>query len=337
MSTLSIARDVPLAPYTTFGTGGAAQYFLSVTASADLKSLTDRAAEMPTLVLGGGSNLLVADSGFAGLVIKNEITGRSYEVKDDEVLATFGAGELLDAVVAETVAHGYWGLENLSHIPGTIGATPVQNVGAYGVEVSQLIDAVEAVHSTTGVSQWFTAKDCQFGYRDSFFKTPAGKPWIITQVRFRLSLSPRPILTYGDLRQLPDTTSQQAIRDRVIAIRSTKFPDWHTARTAGSFFKNPIISKAHYNQLQERYPDLPAYEVDDTHCKIPLGWVLDKVCQVRGHQVGKVGSYEGQALVVTATEGATTADIMDYADYLRTIVKQATDIAIEPEVTGVGF
>ena len=331
---------VSLAPYTTFKVGGAAEYFAEAHSEAELASLieTARAAEQPVTILGGGSNVLVADAGVAGCVIKNSIERWDEQVDDTHVVLTVGAGNVFDDVVARTVERGWWGMENLSHIPGSVGATPIQNVGAYGVEVADCIHTVRAYHPGTRSYREFTPAECAFAYRDSFFKRESGRAWVVVAVSFALSTEAQPNVTYRDvaLRFANTTTTQADMRQAIIDIRSQKFPDWHTVGTAGSFFKNPIITQAKYERLRGSYPELPGYPTGDGRVKVPLGWILEHVCQLRGTSKGGVGSYAGQALVVVQTGGATARAIHAFADDVAKQVQAATGIAIEWEVTPLG-
>lgn len=333
--------NVPLAPHTTFQTGGAAEYFTTVTSEAALQAAlaTASAATLPVTILGGGSNVLVADTGVAGCVIKNAITGwRVSHQSDAQVHLSVGAGLVWDDVVADTVAAGWWGLENLSAIPGSVGATPIQNVGAYGVEVADRIVAVEAVQRESGAVRHFDVTECAFAYRDSYFKTDAGRGWVVTAVTFALSSEPQPQLQYRDLaeRFAHETPSLAAIRAAVCDIRAAKFPDWHQVGTAGSFFKNPIIPAEQFVALQTRYPELPGFAVDDAQVKVSLGWILDKICDLRGHYEGVVGCYEGQALVVVQRGGATSVEVTQFAHDVAARVRAATGIDIAWEVTPLG-
>jgi UDP-N-acetylmuramate dehydrogenase len=337
----SYTPDVPLAPYTTFHVGGAAEYFARVATVAQLRAALAEAsaARHAVTILGGGSNVLVADGGVAGCVIKNEITGwEVLEHDDSTVMITVGAGMVWDELVARTVESGWWGLENLSAIPGTVGATPIQNVGAYGVEVAARVVMVDALHQTTGAARQFTAAECAFGYRDSHFKTLSGREWVITAVTFRLDTQGTPQLQYRDLAQrfVDQTPTQAEVREAVIAIRAAKFPDWHQVGTAGSFFKNPIIPVAQYERLLTRYADLPKYPTADGQVKVPLGWILDNVCALRGVYDGPVGCYEGQALVLVNTGGADAARITTFAAQVAAAVYEKTGLTIEWEVTPVG-
>ena len=336
--TYTLQQNVPLAEYTTLKVGGPAEYFAVVQDEEMLRAAVEDARRqgMSIRMIGGGSNILVPDNGLSGLTIKNNITGWQETVDGNVVRICVGAGEVFDDVVARTVAKGYWGLENLSHIPGSVGATPVQNVGAYGVEIQDRIDRVRVYNCETDAYEELTAAECQFGYRDSLFKTPEGQKYFITHVTFLLGATPQPVLSYKDLEAVfADEATPQlaAIRDAVIAIRAQKFPDWTVVGTAGSFFKNPVIPKSQYESLSREYPELPGFPVSDTEVKVPLGWILDKICHLRGASDGVVGTYEGQALVVVTTGGATATDITAFAHTVAASVKEKTGISIEWEVT----
>lgn len=334
-----VQEHVALRDYTTWQTGGVARYFITVSDETELVAALTFAVEheLPHFILGGGSNVLVADSGFGGVVIHLTHHAVTSTTEADTVLVTAEAGKTFDELVAEAVQSGWWGLENLSHIPGSVGATPVQNVGAYGVEVGDCIDSVRVYDQLSQAFTTLTQSDCQFGYRDSRFKREPGR-YIITAVTFRLHTIPQPQLSYRDLATYfsNSTPSLRAIREAVIAIRSAKFPDWHTVGTAGSFFKNPIISGAHYETLVDRYPELPGFEQPDGMVKVPLGWILDKVLGLKGQGTETVGCYAGQALVLYNKGGATTADVVAFAEAIAQRVYEATEIIIAWEVTLVG-
>lgn len=339
MTAWSPQSHVPLSQHTTLKVGGVASYFASVHTLEELQAAVAwaRTRKQSVTVLGAGSNVLVSDEGIDGLVLQIALRGRTYaEPVAGTVRATFAAGEQLDSVIAETVERCLWGLENLSHIPGTIGATPIQNVGAYGVEVSDLIDTIDVFDTQTGTIEQWSAQQCAFGYRDSRFKHEPRGRYIVTAVTFRLSVEPRPVLMYGDLRTLASDTelpAQADIRATVCRIRSTKFPDWHTVGTAGSFFKNPIVSTHEAERLRREFPGIPLYEVDDRRVKVALGWVLDQVCGLRGHYRGSVGCYEGQALVLVHQGGVCASDVIAFAEYVTTLVYERTGLEIEWEVT----
>lgn len=333
--------NIPLAPRTTLRVGGDAQVLVDVASEAALDDAVGYAQEhaLPLTVLGGGSNVLVSDGGVEGLVVAIGIKGISAEVNGGEVLLTAAAGEVLDDVVAYTVEHGYWGLENLSHIPGSVGAVPVQNVGAYGVEVKDLIDTVRVYNTLDRKYEVLSNEECSFGYRDSLFKKEVGKHYIVSAVTFRLTTKSRPRLEYKDLRnKFADTVpTQQEIRQAVIDIRSMKFPDWQRVGTAGSFFKNPIVSKEKFEELSAQYPELPGFPSNEDAVKIPLGWILDKILQLKGGGTPHVGQYEGQALVLINKGEATAQEIVAHAEDVIKKVLDATGIEVEYEVTKIGF
>ena len=334
-------EDISLKNKTTLQIGGPAEFFTVVHTEEELVAAVHEAKErrVPVTVLGGGSNVLISDNGVEGLVIKNEITGWQETLQGSEVLLTVGSGEVLDEVIAQTVAKEYWGLENLSHIPGSIGATPIQNVGAYGVEVKDVVESVRVLDTKTMKTETLDNSACQFGYRDSLFKKEEGAKYIVVSVTFSLSTEPRPVVSYKDLKarfgeeMAPDLA---AIRQAIIEIRAEKFPDWHTVGTAGSFFKNPIIPSEQYNTLKESYEDIPGFELLNGQVKVPLGWILDHVCNLRGITKGHVGTYKGQALVLVHDGSATATEITEFAHYIVDQVKNKTGITIEWEVTRLG-
>ncbi|MFM2381413.1 MAG: hypothetical protein RLZZ76_180 [Candidatus Parcubacteria bacterium] len=338
---LVVTENVPLAPYTTLHVGGSADVCTVVTTTEQLHTIRTyvREHQKPIVVLGGGSNVLVADERVRGLVVVMRIGGISHTSQSDVVYLTAGAGEPLDSVVAYAVERGLWGMENLSHIPGTVGATPVQNVGAYGVEVADIIHEVEVFDMETGTFCALTPAACSFGYRDSLFKKKEGKKYIITSVTFALTTTPNPQTMYKDLAARFPEGSQPTlaeIRNEIIAIRSQKFPDWNLVGTAGSFFKNPLITKAQATVLQERYPEIPCYAAEDGRVKISLGYILDKILGLRGYTEGKVGLFEKQALVLVSESGACSTDIKQFAEKIIAQVKEKIGVAVEMEVTEIG-
>lgn len=347
---MDIKENVSLREHTTLRVGGTADYFCVARSLDELKGACAFAREraLPVFVLGGGSNSLVHDQGFRGLVIKVQIKGIELAEDKGHVLAHVAAGEDWDAFVERTVAEGAWGLENLSLIPGTVGAAPIQNIGAYGVEVKSAIECVHTIDIETGAERAFSKWDCKFDYRESVFKTPEHKRYVVHKVSFRLSKEPKPVLTYKDVKEHFDKKgvaipTQKEMRDAVIEIRRGKFPDLAKVGTAGSFWKNPIISREHYLTLLATYPDMPSYpanpprDIRDTlsageYVKVPLAWILDNVCNLKGYQKGVVGLFEKQPLVLVVGFGATSAQIDDFADDIATIVRDKTGIDIEREV-----
>ncbi len=334
-----IQENISLASYTTFKIGGAARFFCRVQNIDEVKQAVVFARErgLPFFVLGGGSNLLISDGGFNGLVIKVEIMGK--EINGQIVSA--GSGEAWDKLVAYTIEHGLNGLENLSAIPGTVGAAPVQNIGAYGVEVGHLISAVHVFDTREMKEMELASRDCHFGYRNSLFKYERGR-YIITRVDFNLENNSHVQVEYKDLEEyfLKMKTNSQDItpakvREAVIDIRRNKLPDWNTWGTAGSFFKNPVISKEKFIELKEKYPTLPSFPEPDGQIKIPLGWILDNVCHAKGMTRGSVGTYKNQALVIVTKAGATASEVVEFTQGLMKQVKDATGITVEAEVEWV--
>ena len=335
--TTAANENVPLAPHTTFRIGGPARYFFTVTTKVELEHALAFARErhLPHFVLGGGSNLLVSDAGFPGVVIKMALRGIAFAARGDDVRVTAAAGESWDGLVAQTVSRGAWGLENLSLIPGTVGAAPVQNIGAYGTEVKDCLESVRILEADTGTERLLSNAECRFSYRDSAFKGAALKHAIILEVTFKLSARPRPNLSYKDLQQhfgAGVTPSQAAIRAAVSAIRTAKFPDLTKVGTAGSFWKNPVLPAGDFAGLARAFPGIPAFPAPNGGTKVPLAWLLDKACGLRGHRLGAVGLFEKQPLILVAYDGATAAEVRPFEAGIRELVKAKTGVTIEPEV-----
>lgn len=335
-------KNIPLASHTTFKIGGPASYFLKVRSINELKDALAFAQKekIPFFILGGGSNILVSDKGFPGLVIEMAMRGATYEKTTDGIRVIAWAGEGWDLLVEKTVEWNAWGIENLSAIPGTVGASPVQNIGAYGTEVMNVIESVTTIDSETGKEKIFSNKECGFTYRDSVFKKPEFKKYIITSVSFALSSKPQPNISYKDLQEYfgkkgNANPSQSEIRDAVIDIRSKKFPNLKEFGTAGSFWKNPIISKDTYEKIKKEYPLIPSFPFGEK-IKIPLAWILDNVCNLKGYSLGKVGLFKNQPLVVFTEIGATKRDVDRLTEEVFDKVKEKIGLEIEREVEWVG-
>lgn len=338
---MNISEHIPLAPYTTFKIGGPARFFCIVKNDADVIEAVAFAKEkeIPFFVLGGGSNLLISDDGYTGLVIKIEIGGIVVEEKGNAGLFKVGAGVDWDQFVGDVVSKGYYGVENLSSIPGVVGAVPVQNIGAYGTDASSVVKNVHAFDTVAGVFVDISNTDCQFEYRGSFFKKQKGR-FIITRVDIELRKNAVVDASYKDLRNYFDekniaNPTLLQVRDAVIDIRSAKLPDWKKWGTAGSFFKNPIVSATQFMILKKAHPDLPGFPEQDGRVKVSLGWILDKVCNAKGLVVGNAGTYEKQALVLVSKPGATAGEVVSLSRELMKIVKEKTGIEIEAEVEWV--
>ena len=338
-TTMTIQENVSLSQYTTFKIGGSAKFFCLINSENELIEAIDfaRQKNVPVFVIGGGSNLLVSDTGFSGLVIKFDKKG--FLMNDGTITAY--AGEDWDNFVEETLRHGYCGLENLSAIPGTVGASPVQNIGAYGVEVSEFIESVFVYDLKNGNFQNLTKNECQFSYRDSIFKQQKGR-FIILKVTFRLKKDDVVNTEYKDLSDyfnklnLERVPTPSEVRKAVIEIRYSKLPDWQKWGTAGSFFKNPIIPIQQYVDLKQKYTDLPGFpECDGSLIKVSLGWILDKICNAKGLSVGNAYVYEKQALVLVAKPGAKASDVIELSRRIQDMVKEKTGIVVEAEVEWV--
>lgn len=332
--------SVPLAPLTTLRVGGVAEQFAVIRDEDELVAAYAYAAQhaLPVCVLGGGSNTLVADSGVGGLVIRVDVQGVVFDAAAEGVQVTAGAGVVFDELVSMCVSRSYWGLENLSAIPGTVGATPVQNVGAYGVEVCELISAVRAYDTETNSFVVFTADQCAFAYRDSRFKRESGR-YVVTSVTYQLTHAPKPRLAYKDLAiwfaDTPAPTLTE-IRQAVVAIRSKKFPNLQVVGTAGSFFKNPVVTAGEGERLRLLYPELPLFPTADGRVKVAAGWLFEHVLKLKGVRDGNVGTFAGQALVIVTYEGATASEVDAFAKRISDDVLSLTGVAIEREVVSFG-
>lgn len=335
---MSIEENVLLAPYTTFGIGGPARFLIPVKNVEELQEALSFATQkqLRVFVLGGGSNVVIDDGGFDGLVVKIEIKGIELEpAVGAEVVVTVGAGESWDALVARTVEQGLWGMENLSGIPGTVGGAVSGNIGAYGQALSQTLAWVDALDVHAGEIKRFTNAECAFGYRESFFSLHAGA-YVIVRAAFALSTTQRPELSYKDLAERFKDERQpslQAIREGVLAIRHGKFPDLGVEGTAGSFFKNPIVSKEVAEELVAAYPGLPTFAMPETDgVKVPLAWLLDKVLALKGFATGGARLFEKQPLVIAAKKNTSSRDVLELADNVARKVKENFFITIETEV-----
>lgn len=340
---MTIEENVSLKEFAAFRIGGPARFFCRAKSAADLSEAVAFAAHksIPFFILGGGSNLLISDAGFSGLVIKMEISGMHFrENSDGSWQAEVGAGENWDAFVAESVRRGLSGVENLSLIPGTVGAAPVQNIGAYGVEAKDSIISVEVFDPKTGKADILANTDCAFGYRDSIFKHEEGKHFIITRVTFRLRKDVPLKTDYKDVaayfaEKTISAPTLRELRDAIVAIRTKKLPDISQLGTAGSFFKNPVISEQKFAELREKYPELPSFPAEAGSVKVPAAWLLDKVCGFKGIREGDAGVFENQALVLVNYGNASAAEIDALAKRMEKAVEEKTGIRLEREVVSL--
>lgn len=326
-----------LLKYNTFGIDQSCKALFEPSSVDELKSLLPVLRSEPLLVIGGGSNLLLTKD-FDGNVLHPSMKGIDVsDYEDDKVLVRCGAAEVWDDVVAYSVSNGYYDMENLSLIPGEVGASAVQNVGAYGMEAKDIIYKVEAVEIATGNECCFYNDELDYSYRYSKFKGEWRGKYIITYVTYLLSKSFTPRLDYGNLRatlterNLIATVSATDVRQAVIDIRNAKLPDPKVEGNAGSFFMNPIVSKEKFESLLTLYPDMPHYYVDEKSEKIPAGWMIEK-CGWKGKTLGKAGVHSRQALVLVNKGGAKGSDIVALCDAIRSDVRKLFGIDIHPEV-----
>ena len=323
-------RDYSLKGHNTFGLEAKCERFLEFATVEEAQQVAEiiRKADRPYIIIGGGSNLLLTKD-YEGIVVRSDILG----IQIDGDRMTCGSGEVFDEMVEASLMAGLYGLENLSLIPGDVGASAVQNIGAYGVEAKDYIETIEAVEIATGRVVNIQAKDCGYGYRQSRFKQEWKDRYLITHVTYHLSTTFKPHLDYGVLKQVKDPTPQE-LRQTIIDIRQAKLPDPKVVGNAGSFFMNPVVSREHYETLAAQYPDMPHYDVSDTLVKIPAGWMIEQ-CGWKGKSLGRAGVHEKQALVLVNRGGATGQEIVRLCETIRHDVKEKFGIELKPEVNVV--
>ena len=333
-----IQEYVDIKNHSTFKIGGRFRYFVEVENIDDLQSVYQFAKEknIPIFVLGGGSNVVFQDGDLNVLALKIKISGFKIIREDNEVVdISFGAGEIWDKAVEKTVEMNLSGLEALSAIPGTVGATPVQNVGAYGVEVKDTIQEVEVFDTEDDKIKIISNKYCKFGYRDSIFKNEAKGRYVITSVTYRLSKSLPKIPDYPGVKRyfLDNNVNNphvKEIREAIIYIRSEKLPNPKELPNAGSFFENPIVSKEIATTLKNKYSDLKTFPTSDGQVKIPAGWLVDKAV-LKGKSFGKISTYDKNALVLVNNGEATKEDLIKAKNEIIKIVQEKFGITLEQE------
>ncbi|MCF3109156.1 UDP-N-acetylmuramate dehydrogenase [Niabella sp. CC-SYL272] len=335
---MEILDHFSLKPYNSFGIQAEARYFVQTTSVAELKEALEWAEKrtLPTLVIGGGSNILLTEP-YNGLVIKNELLG--YEVlsrDDDFIFVKVCAGEVWHQFVMHCLEHQYAGVENLALIPGCVGASPMQNIGAYGVEIRDVFQELTAVHRHEGYTRIFSNEECAFGYRESVFKNTYRDQFVITDVTYRLRTKPVFNIEYGAIRQELERLrvselSIQAIARAVINIRSSKLPDPAVIGNAGSFFKNPSVDRAKYEALKTVNPELVAYENEDGSMKLAAGWLIEQAGW-KGYRKGDAGVHEKQALVLVNYGKATGSEILELCNQVIDSVMKKYGVELHPEV-----
>lgn len=334
---MTIEQNYPLDCLNTFGFSGTAEYYIQVDSERDLLAALTFAHDkgLAVHVLGGGSNILLAPF-VPGLVLHMAISGRSLSEQAGSKVLTLGAGELWHQAVSWSVAQGLAGLERLALIPGTVGAAPVQNIGAYGVELRDRLKRIRAYDRSQQCFVSLRPAQCQFGYRDSLFKRCPGR-YIITQISVRLDVQFYPGSLYTALaahlaRQGVQRPTLQQVFAAVCTIRQEKLPDPQQLGNAGSFFKNPVVSIDHYQRLRQRWPDIVAYPQQNGYIKLAAGWLIEQ-CQWKGKQCGPVGVYTKQALVLVHNGQGTLSDLLELAARIQAEVKLrfAVTLEIEPQ------
>ena len=326
-------RDYSLLAHNTFGIDARCSRFLEYETAVEAQQVANilRETSIPYIIIGGGSNLLLTRD-FPGIVVHSAVKG--WDIAGCRMAC--GSGETWDDIVAISQQNGLYGAENLSLIPGDVGASAVQNIGAYGAEAKDFIREVHAIEIATGRLCVIDREDCQYGYRQSRFKQEWKNRFLITMVVYEFSDSFQPRLDYGNIRSelerrgIVEPTPQQ-LRQVIIDIRNAKLPDPKVQGNAGSFFMNPVVGRQKYEELAAQYPQMPHYTVDAQHEKIPAGWMIEQ-CGWKGKSLGRAGVHDKQALVLVNLGGATGQEIVDLCETIRKDVSDKFGIDIHPEV-----
>jgi UDP-N-acetylmuramate dehydrogenase len=339
---MMIFRNVPLKKYNTFGLDYNAECMIHIGTQKEAKAIFDGTVKWkkPLLIIGSGSNILFTEN-FNGTIIYPEFMGIRIEEenhKDGSVMVSSGAGVLWDDFVEWCVKNNFGGAENLSLIPGKVGATPVQNIGAYGIEVKDLIIKVKTLGIKDGLPRSFTNQECKFGYRNSIFKKEEKGNFLITRVYYMLKVNPLLNLCYDSLKEEVDKLGEKTlinVRQAVINIRRSKLPDPEITGNAGSFFKNPVISKNIADNLKILYPDMPVYNDQEGYTKLAAGWLIDQ-CGWKGKRNGDAGVHDRQALVLINYGKASGKDIYNLSEEIKRSVSEKFGVDLEREVEIVG-
>jgi UDP-N-acetylmuramate dehydrogenase len=334
---LQIQQNVSLKNFNTFGVEASAKYFVEINHEDELVELfmDPQWKQMELLVMGGGSNMLLIND-FDGLVVHMNIRGFEHRINHNEVYVEAGGGEVWNDLVNFCVAREYAGLENLSLIPGSVGASPIQNIGAYGVELQDVFESCKAFEIATGTFKTFTKADCNFGYRESIFKSEVKGQYIIVSVKFHLSLIPNLNLRYGAIEQelTARGITSPTIKDvsQVVShIRVSKLPDPSTIGNAGSFFKNPVIAQTEFAPIHAKFPEIVNYPAGDGYVKLAAGWLIEQ-CGWKGKVVGNTGTWKNQALVLVNHGGATGQEIFNFSSQIIDSVYTKFGVTLQREV-----
>jgi UDP-N-acetylmuramate dehydrogenase len=351
ISTIGILENYPLSELTTFKIGGPARYFTEVTREHEVAEALAfaKGRNLDLFVLGGGSNLLISDEGFPGLVIHNKITGLKSSHEGDSIIVTANAGHDWDAFTKFCTEHNWQGVECLSGIPGTVGAAPVQNIGAYGQSAESTVEEVRAIDRNTGTPAIFGNRECEFGYRKSLFNTDAAGRYIITSVSFRLASSGRPHITYHDLQQyFPDDANitPAGVRDAVLAIRDSKglllLDGYERLNSAGSFFKNPVVSPVQFESVEKAVHDMGGcanwyWPRITGEVKVSAGCLIQTAGFTKGYRQGNVGISPRHTLAIVNYGNATACEIIAFARQVQESVWEKFGVALKPEVQLIGI
>ncbi|NEX75227.1 UDP-N-acetylmuramate dehydrogenase [Aeromonas rivipollensis] len=334
---MKLTPHAPLAALNTLGLEAHCLWLAEVAQLDDLCQLRANSElnALPRLVLGGGSNILFCND-FAGLVVLNRMKGIALQDDDSHWLLHVAAGEEWHQLVCHALQQGWHGLENLALIPGTVGAAPVQNIGAYGVELARFCAYVEAFNWQSGEVERIAAADCQFGYRDSIFKHDYQDTHFITAVGLRLPKVWQPVIGYGPLAALGEHPGAQAIFDTVCATRMAKLPDPAVLGNAGSFFKNPVVPTSVADALKGQYPQMPCYPAGEGQAKLAAGWLIDQ-CGLKGFAIGRAAVHQEQALVLVNLGGASAMELIALAAHVRDSVEHKFGVVLEHEVRFMGL
>ncbi|MGZ5445144.1 MAG: UDP-N-acetylmuramate dehydrogenase [Thermoanaerobaculia bacterium] len=343
---MQIQENVPLAPLTTIGIGGPARFFFRATSVDEVREALAWARErsLATFVLGGGSNLLISDDGFDGVVIHIDLRGVTVESEDEYAMVKVAAGEPWDAFVARAVKSDWAGIECLSGIPGSTGATPIQNVGAYGQDVSETIVRVEALDRSTDRVVWFTNEECRFGYRASLFKNVERGRYVVLSVTFRLKRGGCATIRYPELQKSVEergvaVDDLRGVRAAVIAIRKRKGmvldPNDPDTRSDGSFFMNPVLSSAAYADFARKAPDAPHFPAGDD-MKLSAAWLIERAGFGKGFTHGNVGLSTKHTLAIVNRGGGTAAEVVELVRMIQDRVREVFGVEMHPEPNFVG-
>lgn len=346
---MQILRDFPLHNLNTFNIGGRARYFVRAFSFEDVKDAFNFAYKykIPVFILGGGSNILVDDAGFNGLVLKNEIENIEIEEVDSKtVFLKAGAGESWDKVVEFSIENNLAGIEALSGIPGTVGGAVVQNIGAYGADVSEVVYWIEVFDPKTFLTFKIKNFECNFSYRSSFFKTRKGKELVVLRACFRLYKNKKcKILNKEVLEKIKNKRkifsskrlTPSIVRETVLEIRNSKLPSVSVLNTAGSFFKNPKINKIKKENLEDFFPEIPCFECGEDEYKLSAGWLIENIGEFKGVKLNGAGVWEHHALILANYGEASACDIERLAEIITASIKNKCGITLEREVVYIGF